>query len=139
MIRPFARTLAFGLTLLAFMAVASAALAQKSYVNDNLASDAVRLETALRTEGSLLVGGKPLDQLKREAAAFMGRSNYRDAVARYTAIVALDPKDYAAWLGFARAAVAIDPQDYRERYTQRDRATVAAYAAYQRATSKADE
>jgi uncharacterized protein YfaS (alpha-2-macroglobulin family) len=139
MIRSFARTLAFGLTLLAFMAVAGAALAQKSFVNDNLASDAVRLETALRTEGSLLVGGKPLDQLKREAAAFIGRGNYRDAVARYTAIIALDPKDYAGWLGFARAAIAIDPQDYRERYTLRDRATVAAYAAYQRATSKADE
>ena len=52
MIRPFARTLAFGLTLLASLAVAGAALAQKSFVNDNLASDAVRLETTLALEGS---------------------------------------------------------------------------------------
>ncbi len=139
MIRLFARSLAFGLTLLASFIVAGAALAQKSFVNDNLASDAVRLETALRTEGSLLVGGRSLDQLKREAAAFTGRGSPRDALARYTAAIALDAKDFAAWLGFARAAAAIDPQDYRERYTVRERGTVAAYAAYLRATTKPDE
>jgi len=118
---------------------ATAAQAQKSFVNDELASDAVRLEEKLKTEGRGAVAGKPAPQLRREAEISLSRGDARRALALATAAVAADPRDPANWLGYARAARAIPPKDYEERTALAERATTAAYAAYQRAATPADE
>src|SRR4051812_44687202 len=118
---------------------ATAAQAQKSFVNDELASDAVRLEEKLKTEGRGAVAGKPAPQLRREAEISLSRGDARRALVLATAAVAADPRDPANWLGYARAARAIPPKDYEERTALAERATTAAYAAYQRAAAPADE
>lgn len=64
-----AALIAAGLTASAF-----AAQAQKSFSQADLASQAVRLEQALNTEGARLIAGKPAQQLRREADAALARA-----------------------------------------------------------------
>src|SRR5215204_2861575 len=120
-------------------APAPTSVPSKTFVNDKLASDAVRLEDKLKTEGRAAVAGKPGPQLRREAETALGRGNVRGALALFTAAIAADPRDPANWLGYVRAARAIPPKDYEERSTLAERATTAAYAAFQRAATRADE
>ena len=117
-----------------------AALAQKSFVRDDLASEGVRLEEKLRTEAGATAAGRPAAQLRRDAEAAHGPR--RTSAARsslYAAAVALEPSNAANWVGFARAVKAITPKDYSERYELRSARTAAAYIAYQRATTRPDE
>ncbi|MDJ1159096.1 alpha-2-macroglobulin [Chelatococcus sp. SYSU_G07232] len=137
MTRKLLISLALGLSFLA--AAAGSAFAQKSFVRDDLASDALRLEGQLRSEGAAAAPGRTVEQLKREAAGLMARGNARAALASFTAAVLAEPKDAAAWLGYARAAAAIEPKDYGERWRLRERATAAAYTAYQRAANRGEE
>lgn len=118
----------------------SAAQAQAAgFARDDLASDVVRLEGALKSERPQEAAGKSALQLRREADAQAARGNPREALTALAAAVAADPKDWSAWAAFARAAHAVTPKDYDERYKLRERALAAAYAAYQRAGSKSDQ
>ena len=135
MLKTFARAAAIA----AALACATAALAQKSFVRDDLASEGVRLEEKLRTEAGSTAAGRPAAQLRRDAEGLMSRSNQRGAMSLYAAAVALEPKNAANWVGFAKAVKAITPKDYTERYQLRERGTAAAYIAYQRATTRPAE
>ncbi|HMO29996.1 alpha-2-macroglobulin [Enterovirga sp.] len=125
-----------GLLALALCSASTAALAQKSYVRDNLASEGIRLEDQFkRTERA----SPNAAQARRDGEAALGRGDARRALALFTGAIVADPKSGAAWEGYARAAIAVDTNNYGERYTLRERATIAAYVAYQRAASRADE
>ena len=117
----------------------TALLAQKSFVREDLASDAVRLEETLRGEGRLAAAGRAGAQLRADAQTALARGDSRRALTLFTAAIAADPKEAANWLGFARAANATEGRDYTERYRLQERATAAAYAAYQRAATRGDE
>ena len=118
---------------------ATAAPAQKSFVRDDLASDAVRLEEQLKGEARATAAGRPGAQLRTEGQAASARSDSRRAFALFAAAVAAEPREAGNWLGLAKAAISIEPRDYSERYRLQERAVTAAYAAYQRAASRADE
>ena len=135
MLKTFARAAAVAAALLC----ATAALAQKSFVRDDLASEGVRLEEKLKTEAGSTAAGRPAAQLRRDAEGLMSRSNQRGAMSLYAAAVALEPKNAANWVGFVKAVKAITPKDYTERYQLRERGTAAAYVAYQRATTRPAE
>ncbi|HEY8567185.1 MAG TPA: alpha-2-macroglobulin [Beijerinckiaceae bacterium] len=117
---------------------ASAASSQKTYVREDLASDAARLEERLRSESGASVQGRPAAQLKREGDQFLAR-DARRALALYTAAVIADGKDVGAWIGFSKAARAVEPKDWSERYRLQERGATAAYIAYQRAQTRPDE
>lgn len=118
----------------------SAQAQQKSYVQDELASQAVRLEQSLKTEGARFIGGKPAQQLRRDGDIALTRGNARLALNLYAGAIAAEPANPANWTGFARAALAVDPgNDWDERYRLQERQVTAAYAAYQRASNPADE
>jgi alpha-2-macroglobulin len=123
----------------AALASALPALAQKSFVRDDLASEGVRLEEKLKGEAGGTAAGRPAAQLRREAETLMGRSNHRGAASLYTAAITLEPRNPANWVGFAKATKAITPKDWSERYDLQERATTAAYVAYQRATTRPEE
>ena len=123
----------------AALASALPALAQKSFVRDDLASEGVRLEEKLKGEAGGTAAGRPAAQLRREAETLMGRSNHRGAASLYTAAITLEPRNPANWVGFAKATKAITPKDWSERYELQERATTAAYVAYQRATTRPEE
>lgn len=123
--------------LILIAAGATAALAQKSFVREDLASEGIRLEETLRRE----TGARNANaaQARREGEAALARRDYRQALASFATAIAAEPRVSAAWAGYARAARAIEPGDYSERYLLQERATVAAYVAYQRATSREEE
>ena len=123
----------------AALVVAAPAFAQKSFVREDLASDAVRLEEKLRNEAGSTAAGRPAAQLRREAEALIARNNPRGALSLYTAAVALEPRNAANWAGYVKAVKGIEPKDYTERYELRERAAAAAYTAYQRATTRQGE
>ncbi len=126
------------LVLLAALALGStAALAQKSFVRDDLASEAIRLEETLRREQSgRMVAGAPA---RRDGEAALGRGDPRRALALFSAAIVAEPRVAAGWAGYARSARDVEAKDYSERYLLRERATVAAYLAYQRATTRPEE
>ena len=138
-----ARSIGFWVALLALLAFATSALAQKSFTRDDLASDAVRLEATLRAEAAKpenkADAAKPADLLRKEATAALTKGDARAAYRLYGLAVAADPKVAAGWFGHGRAALAIQPANFSERYNLRERAATAAYAAYLRATTKPAE
>src|ERR1700732_4298557 len=114
------------------------AFADKSFVQEDLASDAVRLQATLRKEAGNLIQ-RPAAQLVSEGLAALARGDERRAMTLLGAAIGVDDKNAAAWLGYARAAFKVEPKDGGEKYTLRERALDAAYAAYQRAGNVADE
>jgi uncharacterized protein YfaS (alpha-2-macroglobulin family) len=109
-----------------------AAMAQKSFQRDDLASEGVRLEERLRVESGTFAAGKPAIQWRREAAAMLARGGARAALPLASAAVVADPRDAANWLVLSRTARAVEPRDWSERYRLQERSTVAAYMAYLR-------
>ena len=121
---------------------AGAAADGKTYQREDLASDAVRLAETLRKEsaavGARLKGRSP-EQLRRDAEAAIGSGDYKGAETWLGAAVAAAPKDYVNWIAFARLGAAADDAQADGRWQLVQRATTAAYAAYQRASGAPDQ
>ena len=131
------------MTLLARLALvlgltvaAMPAFAQKAYVRTDLLTQGQQLEERLKREVS---AGQSAATALRDGLAALGRGDARAALPRANAAVVAEPNNAAAWRLMASAASAIEPRDYRERYELRERAISAAYLAYSRATSRAEE
>jgi len=127
------RRLLFGLGLVVALA-GTPASAQKSFLREDLASSAIRLEEHIRKSYG---GGatRPAEALRSEAQAQLGR-DARRAHGAFATAVAADPRVAAGWLGLARAANRIEPRDGGEKYRLADQAATAAYLAYQRADTR---
>ncbi len=125
------------LALVLFVGAAAQAAEVKPYARDFLASDAVRLAETLRKEtisiGSLTKGKSP-EQLRKDAAAKAGASDFKMAGKYAGAAIAGNPKDAANWLQLAQIAIKADDAQASERFELRERGSTAAYAAYERLT-----
>jgi hypothetical protein len=112
----------------------------KTFVRADLASAAVRLETALKGEA----GGplRPAGQSRAAGQALLAADKPDEALTPLAAAVAADPGDARNWQAYARAASAavdtLEENDYRGRARLRDRAAAAAYRAYERAGTAGD-
>jgi alpha-2-macroglobulin len=115
----------------------SATAADKPYHRDDLADAAIRLEGQIKTDAGPVA--KPLATLRREADAAFARNDQRAGMQLLGQIVAVAPADTANWLRLARTILQIRATDPRERATFLERATTAAYVAYQRTTNSAEE
>ncbi|HEX2216179.1 MAG TPA: alpha-2-macroglobulin [Xanthobacteraceae bacterium] len=131
----FARA-ALAAALLAF-ACLTATAADKSYQHDELADAAIKLEAEVKRDAGQVV--KPLAVLRREADAAVERRDFRSALQVLGQIVTVQPNESAHWLRFAGTALRIVPADDQERSTLLERASTAAYIAYQRARSRDQE
>lgn len=116
---------------------ASSALAQKAYIRNDLAADGQRLEERLKRE--VAAGGRSAPDAVRAGEIAINRGDARAALPQANAAVVADPNNAAGWRLMARAANAIEPRDYRERWELRERAIAAAYLAYSRSGSRAEE
>jgi uncharacterized protein YfaS (alpha-2-macroglobulin family) len=114
-----------------------ACAADKPYHRDDLAEAAIRLEGQIKADAGPVA--KPLATLRREADAAFARNDQRAGMQSLGQIVAVAPGDGANWLRLARTILQIRPSDARERATLLDRATTAAYIAYQRAGNSGEE
>ena len=82
---------------------------------------------------------KPVATLRREADAQLDKRDFTAGMQTLSQIVAAAPAESQNWLRLARTILIVIPADGRERWTFLERASTAAYIAYQRARSPADE
>lgn len=109
----------------------------KAYVNDYMASEAVKLEAKWQAE--IKPSKDPVAKLKANAAAAMARKDYQAARNLYIQAVILDPRDWLSWNQLGIATTYLKSDKYAENYAFQQSAEIAAYVGYQRAVNKADE
>ena len=115
----------------------AAAVANKPFTNDDLTSSAVELEAQIKSDAGTAT--KPVDQLKRDADAAFAKNDFRTGMAVLDQIVAAAPNDAGTWLRLAHTIQQIRPGNDNERAMLLERASSAAYIAYQRATDRNQE
>src|SRR3984893_13509768 len=115
----------------------SAIAADKPYHRDDLTEAAVRREGNVKADAGPVA--KPLATLRREADAAFARNDQRAGMQLLGQIVAVAPADAANWLRVARPVLQTRSTDARERPTFLERATTAAYVAYQRTANSGEE
>jgi alpha-2-macroglobulin len=122
-------TLAFGLV--------SAQAADKAFKRDDLADSAIRLEAQMKKDAGPVA--KTVVTLKTDADAALKRYDFRTALLSLSQIAAVAPEDAGNWLRIARAVSQVWTTDSREKTLLQERASTAAYIAYQRAGNAGEE
>jgi alpha-2-macroglobulin len=115
----------------------SAAAADKPFQNSDLAQSAIALEAQIKADA-----GTPAEtaaQLHRDADAAFSRNDFRGGMALLGQIVAAAPNDATTWLRLAQTIMQIRPADDSERAALLERASAAAYIAYQRTGNRNEE
>jgi alpha-2-macroglobulin len=125
------------LAALVILAPAAAFAVDKPFQRDELADRAIKLEAQIKTEAGTVA--KPLATLRRDADAALARRDYRAAMQTLGQIVTVAPNEAGNWLRLARAIAQVAPADERERTALLERASTAAYIAYQRAGNRNEE
>jgi hypothetical protein len=115
----------------------SALAADKSFRRDDLADAAIRLEAQMKKDAGPVA--KPLATLKSDADAAFRRNDARAGLQTLGQIAAVAPDDAANWLRIARAIFQVRPVDSKEQTFLLERASTAAYIAYQRAGNPGEE
>ena len=127
--RPAART-----------AAAAPAPFARTFVRDDLASAAVRLEAALKAEAGTTL--RPSAQSRTAGQTLVAANRPDQALIQLAAAVAADPADVRNWQAYARAAAAaqglVAQTDDQGRARLRERTAAAAYRAYERAGTAPD-
>ena len=127
-------TLSFGLIS---AGLPSAQAADKSFKRDDLADSAIKLEAQIKSEAGVVT--KSGSALKLDADAAFKRNDYRTGLQILGQITATAPDDSGNWSRLARTIFQMRPANYSEQTFLLERASTAAYIAYQRATSPGDE
>lgn len=122
-------TLALGLN--------SALAADKAFKRDDLADSAIKLEAEIKKEAGPVA--KTTATLKTDADAAFRRNDFRNGLDLLGKIAATTPEDSGNWLRLARTIFQIRPANSTEQTFLLERASTAAYIAYQRAGNAAEE
>src|SRR5271167_479934 len=122
-------TLALGLV--------TAQAADKAFKRDDLADSAIKLEAQIKSEAGPV--SKSAASLRTDADAAFRRSDYRTGLQILGQIAATAPDDSGNWLRLARTIFQIRPANSSEQTFLLERASTAAYIAYQRAANTGDE
>ncbi|UZE46822.1 alpha-2-macroglobulin family protein [Rhodopseudomonas sp. P2A-2r] len=125
----FCAALAFGLV--------SASAADKAFRRDDLQDSAIKLEAQIKSEAGPV--SKSAATLRSDADAAFRRSDYRAGLTTLGQIVAIAPEDSANWLRLAKTIFQIRPATSSETTFLLERASTAAYIAYQRAGNAGEE
>src|SRR6476469_2014176 len=122
-------TLVLGLT--------AAGAADKAFTRDDLADSAIKLEAQIKSEAGSIA--KTNATLKTDADAAFKRSDFRTGLQILGQSAATAPDDSGNWLRLARVIFQIQPKNPSEQTFLLERASTAAYIAYQRAGNAAEE
>jgi len=134
MFRTVRAALAAALLALAALPALAASDADKAFQRDDLDAAAITLEAQIRQDAGAVT--KSAENLGKEADAAFRTRDYRTGMLVLGRMVTAAPNDAANWLRLARAVLQIKPRDDRERAFLLDRASTAAYIAYQRAQDR---
>ncbi len=122
--------------LVVFLIVPAIA-ADKAFKRDDLADAAIKLEAQIKSEAGSVT--KTAAVLRREADAAFGRNDVRGALQLLGQIVVVAPEDASNWLRLAKTVLRVRPTDDKHRTALLERASTAAYIAYQRTSNTAEE
>jgi hypothetical protein len=122
-------TLALGLT--------AAGAADKAFKRDELADSALKLEAQIKSEAGPVA--KSSATLRNDADAAFRRADFRVGLQILGQIAATAPEDSANWLKLAKTIFQIRSASSSEQTFLYERASTAAYIAYQRAGNQAEE
>ncbi|HEU0148412.1 MAG TPA: alpha-2-macroglobulin [Bradyrhizobium sp.] len=112
--------------------------ADKAFKRDDLADSAIKLEAQIKSEAGAVV--KPVAALRNDADAALRRNDVRGALQVLGQVAATAPEDSANWLRLARTIfLQIKPTNPSEQTSLLERASTAAYVAYQRAGNAGEE
>ena len=131
----FVRALSLGAALA--LALSSAQAADKAFRRDDLTDSAIRLEAQIKTEAGVV--SKTPASLKSDIDAAFKRSDLRGALQLLGQTAVVAPDDSGNWLRLARTILQIRAADNREQTFFNERASTAAYIAYQRASNGGEE
>jgi len=134
------RALAFCATLMLGLCSAglnSAHSADKAFKRDDLADAAIKLEAQIKSEAGAV--NKPAATLRTDADAAFRRNDFRSGLKILGQIAATAPEDSGNWLKLARTIFLIVPANSSEQTFLMERASTAAYLAYQRAGNAQEE
>ncbi|MEX0841092.1 MAG: alpha-2-macroglobulin family protein, partial [Xanthobacteraceae bacterium] len=122
---------------LAVLACVPAGAAEKAFQRVELADAAIRLEAEIKRDAGRVE--KSASVLRQEAEAAFNRNDYRNGLQLLGQAVTAAPNDGATWLRLARAILQIGAANEREKALLLERASTAAYVAYQRTASRNEE
>jgi alpha-2-macroglobulin len=110
----------------------SAQAAGKPFQNSDLNQSAIALEAQIKADAG--PSNESIAQLRQQADAAFAKNDFRTGMEVLGEIVAAAPTDAATWLRLSRTIIEIQPANDDERTQLLERASAAAYIAYQRAT-----
>jgi uncharacterized protein YfaS (alpha-2-macroglobulin family) len=116
------------------LTVFPAIAADKAFKRGELDDAAIKLEAQIKNDAGTVT--KPAATLRREADAAFQRNDFRTGMMVLGQLVTVAPTDASNWLRLARTVLLIRPRDDREKALLLDRATTAAYIAYNRASGR---
>src|SRR4029453_17323187 len=122
-------TLALGLT--------AAVAADKAFKRDELADSAVKLEAQIKSEAGLVAKSAAI--LRNDAEPALRGAGFGVVLQILGQIAATTPEDSANWLKLAKTIFQIRSASSSEQTFLYERASTAAYIAYQRAGNQAEE
>ena len=108
--------------------------ADKAFKQSGLDEAAIKLEAQIKSDAGSV--SKPAATLRRDADAAFQKNDFRTGMLVLGQLVAAAPDDATSWLRLSRAVLQIKPRDDREKALLLDRASTAAYIAYQRARDR---
>ena len=116
------------------LALMPAAAADKAFKRSDLDAAAIKLEAQIKTDAGSVT--KTAAALRHDADAAFQKNDFRTGMMVLGQLVTVAPNDATNWLRLARTVLQIHPRDDRERALLLDRATTAAYIAYQGAGTR---
>src|ERR1700744_2452485 len=137
--RPIMIGLVRAVTICATLALGlvTAQAAYKAFRRDDLADSAIKLEAQIKSEAGPVA--KSGANLRADADAAFRRSDFRTGLQILGQIAATSPEDSGNWLKLARTIFQIRPATGSEQTFLLERASTAAYIAYQRAANPGEE
>jgi len=115
----------------------AALAADKAFTRDDLADSAIKLEAQIKSEAGPV--NKSSATLRTDADAAFRRNDVRSGLQILGQIAATTPEDGANWLRLAKAIFQIRSASSCEQTFLMERASTAAYIAYQRAGNPGEE
>jgi uncharacterized protein YfaS (alpha-2-macroglobulin family) len=119
------------------LGLVTAQAADKAFRRDDLTDSAIKLEAQIKSEAGPVA--KSGASLRADADTAFKRNDFRSGLQILGQIAATAPDDSANWLRLARVIFLIMPKTPAEQTFLLERASTAAYIAYQRAGNASDE
>src|SRR6195952_1077560 len=119
------------------LGLVTAHAADKAFKRDDLADSAIKLEAQIKSEAGPV--SKSSATLRTDADAAFKRLDYRAGLTTLGQIAAIAPEDSGNWLRLARTIFQIRSPTSGEQTFLLERASTAAYIAYQRAGNSGEE